>query len=151
MTPTTQIDERTVAHLSDAYLYPEAAALLRRYQADYALPKNQQLIGLLTFSRTWGELLSYVKHQIDRDWGRRDAHYKEFYTVVRRYLDDPKSGLYLRIKTQFNLIPDGLTKNETRAIYEVWSDALAREFIQHLVAEALYQTQGATRSEDNGR
>ena len=150
MTQTTQINERTVAHLSDIYLYPEATDLLRRYQVKHELPKNQQLIGLLTFSRTWDELLTYVNHQEERDWGRREEHYKEFYAVLRRYLKDPKSGLYLRIKTQFNLIPDGLTKNETRVIYDVWSDALAREFIQHLVAEALYQTQGAMRSETNG-
>jgi len=150
MTQTTQINERTVAHLSDIYLYPEATDLLRRYQVNYELPKNQQLIGLLTFSRTWNELLTYVKHQEKRDWGRREEHYKEFYAILRRYLEDPKSGLYLRIKTQFNLIPENLNKNEIRALTEAWSDALAHEFIQHLVAEALYQTQGATRSETNG-
>jgi hypothetical protein len=135
------IDERRLSMLSDTRLYPEAATFLSRFLTDYELPPTQQLIGLLTFSRNWTELMGFVKHQEGRDWGNKES-YKQFYAQLRRYLDDSKTGLRPRVKAELGLVPDGLTARGEREIHDLWAGALAREFIQHLVAEALYQAQG---------
>jgi len=136
----TAVDERRLAVLSDTKLYPEASAFLSRFLADYALPSTQQLIGLLTFSRSWAELLTFVKHQESRDWGNK-AEYQQFYTQLRRYLDDSKTGLRPRVKAELGLLPGGLTAKQEREAHDLWAGALAREFVQHLVAAALYQAQ----------
>lgn len=135
------IDERRLGALSDTRLYPEAAAFLAGFLADYELPPTQQLIGLLTFSRSWAELMGFVKHQEGRDWGNKES-YRQFYAQLRRYLDDPKTGLRQRIKAELGLVPAGLTARGEREAQEQWAGALAREFVQHLVAAALYHVQG---------
>lgn len=142
----TTIDERRLSVLSDNQLYRDAAEFLERFVTDHTLPQNQQLVGLLNFSRSWGELLAFVKHQEGRDWGTRGQDYKQFYNLLRRYLDDPKTGLRQRVKADLGLIPAGLVAKQEREVQEQWAGALAREFIQHLVAAALYHAQ--TRRSD---
>lgn len=134
------IDERRLGVLSDTRLYPEASAFLTRFLADYEPPPTQQLVGLLTFSRSWAELLGFVKHQEGRDWGNKEG-YRQFYAQLRRYLDDPKTGLRQRVKAELGLVPGGLSAKGEREAQELWAGALAREFVQHLVAAALYHAQ----------
>ncbi len=138
---TNGIDERRLGVLSDTVIYVEATQFLKSFPEEYDLPPNQQLIGLLTFSRNWGELVKFVKHQKDRDWGNKDA-YKQFYTRLWCYLDDAKTGLRTRVKKDLGLIPVDLDKKQERELRDLWAGALAREFVQHLVAAALYHSQG---------
>lgn len=140
----TVVDERRLAHLSDLRMYPEAARFLQTFLAEHALPPTQQLIGLLTFSRSWVELLGFVRHQEGREWGNK-TDYKEFYTQLRRYLDDSKTGLRQRVKSDLKLLAEGLTAKQEREAQEQWAGALAHEFVQHLVAAALYHVQGGRR------
>ncbi|RRR68654.1 MAG: hypothetical protein EI684_17330 [Candidatus Viridilinea halotolerans] len=136
-----QIDEHYLGVLSDTLLYPEARQFLDRFLKEYELLPTKQMVGLLTFSRNWGELLRFVKHQEGRDWGNKD-HYKQFYAQLRRYLDDAKTGLRIRIKEPLDFIPANLSRNDERARQEQWAGALAHEFVQHLVAAALYHAVG---------
>jgi hypothetical protein len=102
--------------------------------------ENSQMAGLLEFSRSWDELVRFVNHQKNnRDWGEpgksKRAHYKDFYTALDAYLKD----LYREVQDQHELVPDGLTKNERRQLTSFYAGLLARDFIQHLVAEMMWQ------------
>jgi hypothetical protein len=133
----TMVDLRKINLLSDTILYREAKEFVKEFVQERIMPDSRQLTGLATFSRDWNELLTYVKHQAARDWGKRD-YYQRFYDDLRKYLHDPKTGLRQRIKTEFTLIAEGLTKREETAALDTWAQALAQEFIQHLVAEARF-------------
>jgi hypothetical protein len=128
------IHSEQVNFWSDQILYEDA----RHFVQAHPMPEQRQLIGLATFSRTWQELLEFVKHQGERDWGTRED-YKTFYRELQRYLNDPQKGLRQRVKTEFQLVPQNLNRHEEREVLDIWAQALAQEFIQHLVAEASLQ------------
>ncbi len=133
----TTVDLRMINLLSDTILYREAGEFVQ----GQSMPDSRQLIGLATFSRDWSELLAYINHQATRDWGNRD-YYKLFYDNLRKYLNDSKTGLRQRVKTEFAFVAEGLTKREEAEALDTWAQALSQEFIQHLVAEARFHTQG---------
>jgi hypothetical protein len=131
------IDEAKINLLSDTTLYEEALGFVQACE----MPDHRQLIGLMTFSRNWQELLDYVKHQGERDWGQQREYYKTFYHNLRRYLQDPQTGLRQRVKTEFALVTQGLSRNQEGNVLDAWAQALAQEFVQHLVAEASLRAQ----------
>ena len=137
------LDERRLNVLSDTDMYNEAKKFLDCFLKKYELPPNKQLIRLLTFSRSWSELIGFVKHQEGRDWVNKTGH-KQFYSKLRRYLDNANTGLRVRVKSKFALIPDSATLNPKQEceLQDAWAGALAHEFIQHLVAAALYTQPG---------
>jgi len=115
--------------LSDRDLYAEAQEFLKTYRP----PENKQLNGLLEFSRDIGELQSFVKHQKDRDWGTgAKQHYQTFYSELGDYLQK----LRQRVKTPYGLVAGGLTAKTEKVQVDFFAGWLAREFIQHLVAQA---------------
>lgn len=132
----TTIEPRVVHLLSDTVLYREAVEFVEQHAP---LPDTSQLIGLLTFARTWGELLKFIHHQASRDWGRSKEHYPLFYNDLKKYLSDSRTGLRQRVKTEFQLIDGQLSKNDERQGMDDWAQTLSQEFIQHLVAEARLQ------------
>jgi len=134
------VDPAVVNALSDTVLYQEAMAFLHEHAnfADGSKMSNSQLVGLLTYSRNWAELMAYVKHQVGRDWVNK-AHYALFYRSLLKYLDTPPQGLRMRVKSDFNLLVKGLTRKEERDQIYPWAQALAQEFMQHLVAQAQFQ------------
>lgn len=127
--------EIRVNFLSDTVLYLEAQEFVQQH---HPMPDTKQLMGLSAFSRNWSDLLSYINHQAARDWGARE-HYKLFYEDLKRYLNDARTGLRQRVKLEFKLVDQGLSKNEERQSLDEWAQRLAQEFIQHLVAEARLQ------------
>lgn len=116
--------------LSDHELYRKAQDFLEQNPP----PEAKQMAGLLEFARDFGELQAFVAHQKERDWGTGPkAHYKTFYEKLEGYLRQ----LRQQTKTSFGLIPDGLGKKEEAAQMDFWAGLLAREFVQHLAAQAM--------------
>jgi hypothetical protein len=130
-----EVNASTINLLSDTTLYDEALQFLREHPQ---IPETCQLVGLIAFSRTWNELLTYVKHQGDRDWETRKAHYKAFYRDLQKYLNGPHEGLRQRVPTLVTALQNQDQK-PSRESLDAWSQVLAQEFIQHLVAHASLQ------------
>src|SRR6185312_867949 len=122
--------------LSDTVLYPEAVNFLRRLVRDReckGLPTSQ-VTGLLNVAESYqyDDLYSFVVHQRDRNWPPRQRDTKVFYTE----LADTLKEMEKRLSGDFHLVggsrkgvgPRGAEEDELLAL-------VAREFIQHLVAE----------------
>jgi hypothetical protein len=124
--------------VSDNLLYQEAVDFVAEFAAKYDIPENSQLIGLLEYS---GQIDDFIKQQKKREWPDKKKHYKDFYSRLSRYLNDLRN----RIKNKLNLIPTGLAnKEKKKRVNEVYS-LLAQEYIRHLVYEALYKKELATK------
>jgi len=124
--------------LSDTVLYPEAVSFIHKLVEDQEcnpLPASQ-VSGLLSIagSSKYDELYRFVLHQRDRDWppSRRDI--KTFYTALEEVLSLMRRK---RLKDEFHLVADAQGQNvqEMRQESDALMALLAREFIQHLMAE----------------
>src|SRR6266702_6196780 len=124
--------------LSDIVLYPEAVSFMRKLVQDQEcdpLPTSQ-VAGLLNVAESaqYDELYRFVVHQRDRNWppSRRDI--KTFYTELELVLSQMQRR---RLKEEFRLLSDenGRSVSEIRRESNELLALLAREFIQHLVAE----------------
>lgn len=124
-----------IALLSDTVLYNEAVAFIRklvREQDCVPLPTSQ-VNGLFSIaeSANYDELYRFVVHQRDRNWPPSKRDIKTFYTALEQEL----SLMYRkRLKDEFLL----LTQQSAQEIRKEANDImalLAREYIQHLVAE----------------
>jgi hypothetical protein len=121
--------------LSDTVLYDEAVAFLRELvdkQECNPLP-NSQVVGLLNIAETssYDELERFILHQRGRDWppGARDI--KTFYTALEEVLRE----IHIRrLRKEFHLL-DGVSTRDVHQETDALMVLLAREFIQHLVAE----------------
>jgi len=145
--PVPSIDQQRIELLSDTRLYPEALEFVRQHPP----PKQSQLMGLRQFSRTWRELKSYINHQRGRDWGR-DTTTSAFYDALRQYLfgsggKGTQPSLLQRITSEFALIDTSdtsvLSRQQQRDAVDAWAEALAAEFITHLVCASLVVREGA--------
>jgi hypothetical protein len=119
--------------LSDTVLYNEAVDFVRRFVQEHSpLPKSQSS-GLLNIAQpnNYPELISFVRHQRDRDWPSGKVDIKEFYTT----LDKELMRLQRRVKDEFHLTSSGLSKKLASDEENELMGLLAREFIQHLAAE----------------
>jgi hypothetical protein len=124
--------------LSDTVLYPEAVSFIHKLveeQECNPLPSSQ-VSGLLSIAEStkYDELYRFVLHQRDRDWppSRRDI--KTFYTALEEVLSLMRRK---RLKDEFHLVADaqGQSVHEMRQESDALMALLAREFIQHLMAE----------------
>jgi hypothetical protein len=122
--------------LSDTVLYPEAVSFMHRLIRDQEcrpLPASQ-VAGLLSIAEAYkyDELYNFVIHQRDRNWPPRQRDIKTFYTA----LEETLTNMTKRLRGDFHLLAGGRKlgnqsgpeENELMAL-------LAREFIQHLIAE----------------
>ena len=122
--------------LSDSVLYPEAVAFIQKHvQGSEPLP-NSQVMGLFNAaaSEQYPALYHFVTHQRDRNWPYSKTHIKKFYTS----LEETLSLMHrTRLRTEFHLLEDvpGRSVNETRQEVDALMALLAREFIQHVLAE----------------
>jgi len=125
------IDQRTqIRLLSDYVLYPEAEQFIAKHGT---IEGQKQMNGLLNYARSIEDLTRFVKHQGSRDWLGSKAYYRDFYNALRTYLD----SLRRRVKAEFGLVPEELTRTQKRELTNAFAEALAREFVQHLAAENL--------------
>jgi hypothetical protein len=122
--------------LSDTVLYPEATTFMRHLVRDlqcHPLPTSQ-VNGLLSIAQShrYDKLYEFVLHQRDRDWPLRQRDIKTFYTALAETL----TNMQRRLRSDFRLVseakrPDGGHQADEQELMAL----LAREFIQHLVAE----------------
>ncbi|QBD78667.1 hypothetical protein EPA93_22835 [Ktedonosporobacter rubrisoli] len=127
---------RKIWQLSDETLYPEAVAFIRQFvkgEEGAPLP-NSQVMGLLNIasSDSYAELGRFIRHQRDRNWQEKKRHIKLFYEYLEKIFMTMRNK---RIKDEFSLLRAGLSrKEETQQMDEIML-LLARDFIQHLIAE----------------
>ena len=134
--------EKKISLLSDTTLYPEAVAFLRRLINELhssPLP-TAQIMGLLNIahSSSYGQLREYVMHQRDRNWPEWKPNTKVFYTELEKLLTQIQRK---RLVEEFGLVTPGQNTQQVNQEMNELMAALAREFIQHLVAENILLTE----------
>ena len=124
--------------LSDIVLYPEAVSFMRKLVQDQEcdpLPTSQ-VAGLLNIAESaqYDELYRFLVHQRDRNWPPSKRDIKTFYTALEEVLSLMQRK---RLKDEFHLLPDerGRSASDIRQETAALMALLAREFIQHLLAE----------------
>lgn len=135
---TTLAQLQKIWLLSDTVLYPEAVSFMRKLVRDQdcdPLPSSQ-VAGLLSIAEAskYDELYRFVVHQRDRNWPPSKKDIKTFYTALEEVLSLMNRK---RLRDEFHLLPDerGRSANDIRQEADAVMALLAREFIQHLVAE----------------
>lgn len=131
----TLIQLQKVWLLSDTVLYPEAAAFIRKLVRDQEcdpLPTSQ-VAGLLNIAESlhYDRLYRFILHQRERNWPPSKRDIKTFYTALEEVLSVMRRK---RLKDEFRLL-DGINAGELKQETDALMALLAREFIQHLVAE----------------
>lgn len=122
--------------LSDTILYPEAVAFIRwliRDQECKPLPASQ-VNGLLSIAEAsqYDTLSEFIVHQRSRNWPSRQRDIKTFYLALEETLANMKQ----RLRGDFHLLAGGRKSGQHSAEEEnELMILLAREFIQHLIAE----------------
>ena len=120
-------EQAQIRLLSDYELYPQAVELIKGIGRP--LPATQ-INGLLNVSLgcTYNELKSFVTFQHRRTtWGPKDQHIHEFYRRLALKIEDLEK------------VSRTIAKNRHKEDEQAISMALAREFIQHLLAENAYR------------
>ncbi|HEY1350596.1 MAG TPA: hypothetical protein VGF67_13310 [Ktedonobacteraceae bacterium] len=122
--------------LSDTVLYPEATAFMRHLIRDLQcnpLPPSQ-INGLLSIAEAlqYDKLRAFVLHQRSRNWPSKQRDIKTFYTE----LEETLTRMQQRIRGDFRLVNETKRQSGEQKADELELMALlAREFIQHLIAE----------------
>lgn len=129
VTPKPEELER-VRLLSDTVLYDRACRFVQTTPA----VENKQLNGVLEFSRSLPELMTFVVGQRKRRWTDREAHMKQFYEA----LYDALIRIMQDTRDVWGFVPRGLSEEDAQQRTAVFADILARDFTQHMVAEMMY-------------
>lgn len=124
---TTAVEAEKIRLLADNEMYSQAADLAAK---QLAISKSQ-LAGLRQFSRSWGELGSFIRHQKKKR--EEKGSYLAFYSALAADLQRLESIA----KTEF--VPDNLSRKEARGRTVHFAGRLADAFIQHLAAEIEWQ------------
>ena len=137
MQPTPQ---QKIILLSDGQLYRDAMDFVSKHKPlpDLQVTKSQ-LSGLenIVHSHSFAQILGYINHQLGRDTLKDEL--REFYQHLLPYLEGLRSMVE---EHQFVSIPENASRAERRQLREKideYAYLLAKEFIQHLVAENNYQ------------
>jgi hypothetical protein len=133
MLTLTQLQK--IGLLSDTVLYPEGVTFMRRLvekEGCNPLPTSQ-VNGLFSIAESsrYGELRHFVEHQRDRDWPPSKRDIKTFYTRLEQEL----TRLERRLAVEFGLTRDERGRPVSDAGQNEMLALLAREFIQHIIAE----------------
>jgi hypothetical protein len=122
-------------YLSDDVLYPTAEDFIQRFvkRDDGATLPASQVMGLLNIANasSYAELERFINHQRERNWTASKSYIKTFYGELEKVF----ATLRKRARDEFELLEyepgHKQAKQETDDIM-IW---LARDFIQHLIAE----------------
>jgi hypothetical protein len=121
---------------SDDTLYFEAVALLRHLvnEKDCIPLPTSQIAGLLNSANasSYTELERFLCHQRDRNWPESRKDIKIFYTGLREKLNTLRKKWLVE---RFQLVPEGKSAHEVKEEGDKLMALVAREFIQHLIAE----------------
>lgn len=132
----TEKQQAKIRLLSDTELYPQAIKFMR--SIGRPLP-GAQINGLLNVSLadTYDGLGKFIERQSKREtWRREDTHIPDFYRKLPNRLEQIIDAYLPSI---MQLTAEHPSQEDTRAVKML----LAREFIQHLLAENGYM--GTTR------
>ena len=125
--------------LSDGELYRDAVKLATNHVYASSKISNSQLSGLWNAvgASDWGEIFRYIDNRLDRNTTSDEL--KKFYQNLKDYLN----GLPKQVeKTQLVVKPTEMGRAQRRQVsaeIDRYAYLLAKEFIQHLVAEYNYQ------------
>lgn len=124
-------------HLSDTVLYPEAVAFMQDFvKREGHTLSSSQMAGLLNSAEApkHEELQRFVANQRSRDWQGEKKYIGIFYKDLDERLRDLRNRL---IQDKFHLLSDerGVRVMATNQDVDLLMARLAREYIQHLVAE----------------
>ncbi len=122
--------------MSDTMLYPDAVTFAQHLINEKGcspLPTSQ-VMGLWNIAKAanYGELLHFIRHQRDRNWPASKKDIKTFYTELDQWFGTLRNRL---VKNEFRLLSQGLKPVAANKEVDEIMATLAREFIQHLVAE----------------
>lgn len=132
----TEQEQKKIRLLSDTELYPQAVEFMHGVARQ--LPQTQ-INGLLNVSlaNSYHELEGFIEHQRTRTtWHREDTHIPDFYKRLAQKLKQLESFALSLMKSR-----EGQSSQEDLQTLKM---LLAREFIQHVLAENAYM--GATRA-----
>ena len=135
----TEQEQEKIRLLSDIELYPQAVEFIHGVARQ--LPQTQ-INGLLNVSlaNTYDELERFIERQRTRTtWRREDAHIPDFYKRLSQKLKQLEAYALSIMKSR--------TGQPSREDMQTLKMLLAREFIQHVLAENVYM--GATRAFQN--
>ncbi len=122
--------------VSDTVLYPEAVAFMRKLvrEEDCNPLPNSQAAGLLNIAEgaKYADLYALIIHQRDRNWTGSKVDIKTFYTDLEKHFTDMQKR---RLRDEFQLVTNRPTKSDAAAEIDELMLLLARDFIQHLIAE----------------
>ncbi len=126
----TEYEQRQVQFLSDTELYTQAVTFM--HGVGNPLPMAQ-INGLLNVSRTrtYAVLTYFIERQLERTtWEPKDEYIREFYRLLMQKLKqlETSAASLLKVRMQASSPED---KQELTML-------LAREFIQHVLAENVY-------------
>ena len=133
--------EKKIRLLSDEKLYRDAVELATNHTKASSKILNNQLSGLWNAvgAGAWNEIVKYIQNRLGRKTTSNEL--KEFYQDLNDSLDKlrelvEKAGLVVR--------PEVMGRAQRRQIsaeINGYAYLLAKEFIQHLIAEYNYQRQ----------
>lgn len=128
---------RKIRLLSDGELYDKAVDFVQTHRS--VKVSNTQLSGLQNAVRSgdWSEIFRYIDNRINRKTTSEDL--KEFYQKLKNYLNTLPERVE---KTQLVVRSKKMTRTQRKQVREKidrYAYLLAKEFIQHLVAEYNYQ------------
>jgi len=135
----TEQEQKKIRLLSDTEFYPQAVEFMRGIARQ--LPPTQ-INGLLNVSlaNTYDQLEEFIEHQRTRTtWRREDVHIPDFYKRLAQKLKQLDAYALSIMKSR--------TGQPSREDMQTLKMLLAREFIQHVLAENAYM--GATRAFQN--
>ncbi|MFL5663653.1 MAG: hypothetical protein ACJ8BW_20275 [Ktedonobacteraceae bacterium] len=135
----TEHEQEKIRLLSETELYPQAVEFMHGIARQ--LPQTQ-INGLLNVSlaNTYDQLERFIERQRTRTtWRREDVHIPDFYKRLSQKLKQLEAYALSIMKSR--------TGQPSREDMQTLKMLLAREFIQHVLAENAYM--GATRAFQN--
>lgn len=141
MMKLTKEERKKIHLLSDGELYRDALSLAKehKYLKNHKELRSQ-LSGLenIVRSHELGQIIDFAKKKTKRDTLSDDL--KDLYRDLVSYLE----SLYQKVKEEYQLviIPENVSRSQKKQFNkeaEEYAYLLAKEFVQHLVAEINYQ------------
>ncbi len=134
--PTEQVQK--ICLLSDGELYENAVDFVKTHYSPKKVSKAQ-LNGLQNAvgAGEWHEIFNYINNRLDRDTTPEDL--KSFYGALK----DSLNSLHSKVQeVQFVVRPEEMTRTQGKQLnqeIERYAYLLAKEYIQHVIAEYNYQ------------
>ena len=137
MTVTTEQVQK-ICLLSDGELYENAVDFVKTYYSPKKVSKSQ-LNGLQNTvgASDWNEIFRYINNRLARSTTTEDL--KSFYGALKDFLNSLRSKVQ---EAQFVIKPEKTTRAQDREVnkeIDRYAYLLAKEYIQHLIAEYNYQ------------